>query len=207
MIIQEDEHSVAIPDALPIGNGAHLLVVPKEHSYSFVGLERGSCSTGDHLASFTQSLGQKYFPAGFITFEHGSFKPGSNNMSVYHSHAHIVGTERDIIDELEQRIRNSGLHPHEISLTDNNYPHRLKNYINGHSYMFVQQGRRGLYVDEGEETIVLPSQFGQKNVHDITRIDRNHFWDWKYLVRHQCPKTMRVAVTRAADIVNRFKEN
>jgi hypothetical protein len=200
-VLMESEDYYAVPDALPVGSGHHILIVPKDHNYSYIQRQRAEMSSGESLASFTYQLGQLLFGGKCVFYEHGGFAPGSNARSVYHAHGHMIGTEVAVLEPLYEQMRAEGYSPTWLSLPDENYPKKIRHYVNGHGYLLVKQGNMGLLVDEGFGlNPTMKSQFGQRNLHALTKRDRNPYWDWKRIYCHS--DTMRVAVGRTAEIID-----
>jgi len=206
MVLRETDELVVVPDALPVGEGRHVLIIPKTHDFSYPSMHNGHGErVGEELAGLLKTMKTDFFPEGYVYFEHGSYNPGSNVQSIYHTHGHMVGTQHDTLPSIENKIRASGLNFFRIS-TDENYLKKVNSLANGYSFLFIRQGTEAILVVEDENNARLPSQFSQRNLHLLTRQDSNPFWDWKSMLNgsRNCEETMRIAVTRTAHLIEQW---
>jgi len=82
----ETDHIFVVPDLLPMG--AHVLMVIKDHEYSFA----AHPDLADDVGYVHHQL-ESLFHTQMVFIEHGGIKDGGSNQSIYHQHAHIIETK------------------------------------------------------------------------------------------------------------------
>lgn len=148
-----------------------------------------------------EQTGDQLFPQGFVWIEHGDFKPGAKVMSVYHAHGHMIGTNKVVLPELKTRLQRDGFQPIMIDDLTGGAVKKIAQIVNGNGYLFARQGNTGLLVIEQHGGPQLPSQFGQRNIHEIEADSNDDLWDWKKM--NGCDEMGRIGVQRTLALVEK----
>jgi hypothetical protein len=127
----DTEHFKVSPDLLPVEpTGKHVLIVPKptdkgDHFLSYAGLPSGLGYPGEVKAILNRV--ENAWHTKVSVFEHGSVKSGSKHQSVYHAHAHVMGTGNlNIIQYMSDVLAGLHIHHEIFEKLETNSIHNLR---------------------------------------------------------------------------------
>lgn len=194
--ILETPNLIVKPDILPVDpDGLHFLVVPKRHKYSFA----ASPDIAQEVGAVRREMEDKTGEA-LVYFEHGGVEEGNKNMSVYHQHAHMIPARgNDVLAYMGDRLRALAL-PHQFIATPDESPViNLQALFRGHPYVYIQQGRYGLWAESPDDQ--FPSQIAQRGMSALLS-----GWeiDWKQIT--QSEEHAKLSVARIAQALERCRQ-
>ncbi len=147
------------PDSLPVHpNGSHMLIIPNDHLYGFAFVPT---EHGEEVQTLIDGL-ESTLEEELVLFEHGGIKHGGGLQSVYHAHAHLIGSEgHDVLSYMGQVMSGDGI-DYELISANHNPIRNIQNTFRGEGYFYVQQNGNALMAHDPED--VLPSQIAQRNM-------------------------------------------
>ncbi len=162
VVLFQTENIKVLPDLLPVHpDGLHLLLIPKPHRYSFAAIPELSDEVGITIKALEKMTNEQ-----LIVFEHGGTKEGGSNQSVYHQHAHLIGSqEKNVLKYMSEVLDQAKIEYERISTTDASPIVNLQSIFQNHGYFYIQQGRSGLMAHDPNDR--FPSQLAQLNMSQL----------------------------------------
>lgn len=158
-ILRKTENFVAKPDSLPVHpEGIHMLVIPNKHTYSFAQLptEVGP-EVQDLVGDLETTLGEE-----LVLFEHGGIKHGGKIQSVYHAHAHLIGSGGNNVLGYMAGVLEQEQIGYDVVSADHNPVRNIQGAFQNQGYFYIQQDGFAIVAHDPNE--VLPSQLAQRNM-------------------------------------------
>ena len=193
--LYESERLLVKPDILPAGD-FHALVIPHEHKFSFAQNHGLGEEVGSLLYQIEETIGDS-----LVWFEHGGVQEGAKVQSVYHNHAHLIGTEgKDVISYMESVLDSEGVLYSRVAGVDSSPALNLERMgLSDTGYFYVQQGSFGLLATD--ESDGFPSQITQRN---MSKLLSGKELNWK--LAGSDPELARQSIIRMFNVIEKCRK-
>lgn len=186
----ETDHIYVIPDLLPIG--AHVLMVIKDHEYSFA----AHPDLVEEVGYIHHQL-EDLFHTQMVFIEHGGIADGGSNQSIYHQHAHIIETkDLNVVQYMSDVLEAQSIEHETIYTPDSSPAVNLQHAFDNQAYFYLQQGNRGVIAHDHDNH--FPSQLAQKC---LGLLLEGRALDWKQI--SQDPEIAKLSVQKVVNLIER----
>ena len=158
--LRDTENFFVIPDSLPVHpEGYHVVMIPRKHVFSYAQLP---AELGEEAQAIVTEL-ETALEEELVLFEHGGTKHGGKVQSVYHAHAHLIGSGgHDVLSYMEEVFNQEGITNYERTHANHSITRNIERLFKGQNYFYIQQNGEALIAHDPDDS--MPSQLAQRNM-------------------------------------------